>query len=302
MTPEQYRSVAFTDVDVPLTPDALRALLTSRLAYRRTRYVIARHEGAVAIVELLRPDEEDLFGPVTDVRVLAGPDETVLVERPDVDTGVPSQLARVALEHPDARGVVVRGRYQHVNFILDEVPRRVHVLDVAPPRPAKLVDQVERLLDTAEELPATLCVPQVVDLDDLARRHPADHYLLPCRGGGITVPDAAVSYLDEVPPPADWTLIGCERSRQIHDHFYPDRAADVPQVDLCPAKLATTLPLPPGDARLTKCCLLETHVETRGDTVVVPWGATFAQVAEGLRAASDLAATRTAETVEDATR
>lgn len=45
----------------------------------------------------------------------------------------------------------------------------------------------------------------------------------------------------------------------------------------------------PGEARLTKCCLLEESIETRGDTVVVPWGASFTLVAEGLAAASELA-------------
>ena len=34
---------------------------------------------------------------------------------------------------------------------------------------------------------------------------------------------------------------------------------------------------------MTKCCLLEEHVERDGQTVVVPWGATFAHLREGLR-------------------
>jgi len=85
-------------------------------------------------------------------------------------------------------------------------------------------------------------------------------------------------------------LIGCQRSRDIHDHFYPDRAPALTQLDICPAALAARRPpLPPGEARLTKCCLLEEHVETRGDTVVVPWGASFVLVADGLARASELA-------------
>jgi hypothetical protein len=44
-----------------------------------------------------------------------------------------------------------------------------------------------------------VCVPQVVDLEDLAAAAPARHYLLPCRGGGMSVPGAMISYLDEVP-------------------------------------------------------------------------------------------------------
>ncbi|WP_433499184.1 DUF7714 family protein [Sphaerimonospora sp. CA-214678] len=295
MIPYQYRTVAFTDVAVDLDGDSLRTFFLSRQIYRRTRFVVARNRDAYAVVELT-PTPGDggaatgLFIDVGDVRVLAGPDETAFVDRPDIDTAVPGQLLRAARDVPDApRCVIVRGRYEHVNFILDPTPRRVHVLDVAPPWPAKLYDQVQRVADTAEELPATECVPQVVDLEEIAAAEPAEHYLLPCRGGGMSVPGAEISYLDEVPQRADWVLIGCARSRAIHDHFYPDKAGNVRQIDICPITLAAGLPLPPGEARLTKCCLLEENVETRGDTVVVPWGASFSLVAEGLAAASELA-------------
>jgi hypothetical protein len=293
MIPSQYRSVAFTDVDVPLEAEPLREHLLSRQAYRRTRFVIARHEGQVALVEIVKAGETALFERVVDVRLLAGPHETVLLERPDLDTAVPSQLARAALDAPGRRCVVVRGRYEHVNFVLDPAPVRVHVLDVAPPWPAKLVDQVNRVLDTAEELPATTVVPEVVDLQEVVRAEAsARHYLMPCRGGGIAVPGADVSYLDQVPAPDEWTLVGCARSRAIHDHFYPGLAGSVRQIDICPAALGARRPLPAGDARLTKCCLLEDHVETSGDTVLVPWGASFALVSEGLQAAAALATPR----------
>lgn len=291
MIPQQYRTVAFTDVPVPLTESALRDLLLARQVYRRTRFIVARDsDGRVALVEVIKATEEDLFVDVAEVRLVAGPDECVFVDRPDIDTAVPSQLAEAAAEtDPGARCVVVRGTYEHVNFILDEPRRRVHVLDVAPPWPAKLYDQAQRVLRTAEEIPAVEVVPQVVDLEDMAASHPADHYLLPCRGGGMTVGEATISYLDEVPPAADWLQLGCARSQAIHDHFYPDQAATVERVDICPANLAKTLPLPPGEVRVTKCCLLEEHIETRGDTVVVPWGSSFGLVGEGLARAAALA-------------
>lgn len=289
LIPHQYRAVSVTDVPVDLDEESLRRFLASRPVYRRTRFVVARNGDRFAVAEVTKAGEEELFVDVTDVRVLALPHETVFVERPDIDTAVPSQLLRAAAG-TGARCVVVRGRYEHINFILDPAPRRIHVLDVAPPWPAKLYDQVTRVADTAEELPAVECVPQIVDLARLAAAEPAAHYLFPCRGGGVTVPGARTSYLDEVPPPDDWVLLGCARSRAIHDHFYPGKAAGLRQVDTCPAALASRTPLPPGEARLTKCCLLEEHIETRGDTVVVPWGASFTLVAQGLAAAAELAA------------
>jgi hypothetical protein len=284
--PDRYREVSVLDVDVPLEIDALRALLTSRPVYRRTRYVVARARGATALVEVSTIAGTALFHDVADIRLLAGPDETTYLHRPDLDTGVPSQLVKAAQDAPRSRCVVVEGRYGHVSFVLDPVPVRLHVLDVAPPWPAKLVDQVDRVLETADDLPALLPLPRVVELPDLLPDVSGGHYLLQCRGGGMDVPGASVSYLDEVPPRADWTLLGCARSRAIHDFLY-DGA--VPQIDTCPRTLARDIEVPQGEVLLLKCCLLEEHIERDGQTVVVPWGATFGHLREGLDAAVELA-------------
>ena len=310
LVPAQYREVSVAEVPVPLEEGALRAYLTGRDVYRRTRYVIARNGGACMLAEVTKQSEQPLFSPVTSVTVLARADETVLVDAPDVDTAVPTQLARAAAEHaPGARCVIVRGRYGHVSFILDPAPVRIRVLEVVPPWPPKLVDQLRRVLDVAEDLPPVELVPELVDLRDLAARRPAARYLFPCRAGqgapdgalpapGGTTPQnlprtggstppyppgppvAKVSYLDEIPPREPWTLVGCARSRAIHDWFYGD---EVPQVDMCPRNLAG--PDDAGGPLLTKCCLLEDRVACDGDTVVVPWGASLAQISEGLRLA-----------------
>jgi hypothetical protein len=102
----------------------------------------------------------------------------------------------------------------------------------------------------------------------------------------MDVPGATVSYLDEVPPRQDWTLLGCARSRAIHDFLYD---GPVTQIDTCPRTLARDIDVPPGEVLLLKCCLLEEHIETEGQTVVVPWGATFKHLRDGLEAAVALA-------------
>lgn len=286
LLPDRYREVSVTDVDVPLEMGPLRSLLTSRPVYRRTTYLVVRHEGRAALVEVDKHAGEGLFWDVTGVRLLAGPDETAWVVRPELDPGIPSDLARAAAEVPGARCVVLEGRYGHVSFVLDSTPVRLHVLDVAPPYPAKLLDQVERVLGTAEDLPGILPLPQVVELGDLVPDGASGDYLLPCRGGGMQVPGTTVHYLDEVPPRRDWTLLGCARSQQIHTALYDE---PVRQVDTCPRTLARSVDLGPREVLLTKCCLLEEHVEVDGRTVVVPWGASFAHLREALDVAVDLA-------------
>jgi hypothetical protein len=282
--PDRYREVSVTDVDVPLEGGPLHELLTARPVYRRSDYMVVRRGGQAALVKLVRGAETGLFAPLEDLELLAGPAETVYLHRPDLDTGVPSALLAAAAEVPAARCVVVEGAYGHVSFVLDPAAVRVHVLDVVPPHPAKLLDQLQRVLETADDVPGVQLVPHVVELADLLPPEPAGAYLLPCRGGGMEVPGAAVAYLDEVPPRADWTLLGCARSRAIHDHLYRDSGTHPPvrQIDICPRHLARCADVPAGEALVTKCCLFEDRNEIDGRTVVTPWGASFGQLREAL--------------------
>jgi hypothetical protein len=276
--PGQYRQVSVSEVDFPLDEDRLRRHFLGREVYRRTRYAVVRNHGRTAIVGVETDGQDRLMATVTGVEILAPADDCAFFTAPDVDTAVPSALAEAARHlSGGARGVVVEGRYHHVSFILDPAPLPVRVTEVVPPAPAKLADQAARVLAMAEALPPIELVPDVVDMTALARQHPAPRYLLPCRGSGVVIDGAQVEFLDERPPRQEWTLIGCARSRALHQWFY----GDVPEtVEMCPR----LRPRPAGTATLTKCCLLEDRNETEGDAVVVPWGASLDQVRAGLAA------------------
>ena len=174
--PSQYRNVSVADIPVPLDEPSVRGYLLGRPAYRRTRYLVARHGSASAVLEVSKESEQPLFSPITAVALVAAVEETAFVDAPEADTAIPSQLARVAAERaPQARCVIVRGRYGHVSFIADPAPVRVTVVEVVPPRPAKLVDQLTRVLDLAEDLPPVELVPDLVDLAELAGSRPSGH-------------------------------------------------------------------------------------------------------------------------------
>lgn len=282
VVPGEYRGVAVSSVDCELDEDALRRHFMGREAYRRTRFIVVRNGSQTAIVLVRKESDDPLFAPIASVQLLVGPSECAYVEDAEVDTAIPTALARAALKHaPGHRGVVIQGRYAHVSFIIDPAPLRVTVREVVPPYPAKLFDQTRRLLDVAEHLPPIELIADVVELDALAAGTPSTSYLLPCRGGGVSFDGTAVvgagaAYLDERPEHRDWTLIGCERSQQIHQWFYGDRA---PQVDICPRRRTGGV-----GAILTKCCLLEKHIEIDDGRVIVPWGASLGQISEALTA------------------
>jgi hypothetical protein len=343
LVPARYRNVSVASVPVSLAEDSLRAHFAGRPAYRHTRYIVAQRIGATgagqpaAVVEVAKRSTAPLFSEITTVSMIAGPGETAFVDAPAADTGVPTILGRIAAERaPGARCVIVRGRYGHVGFIADPAPVRIRVVEVVPPRPAKLVDQASRVLELAEDLPPVELAPELTDLAALAGSSPSAHYLFPCRAGAeagkagavdartvdartvdarsadarsadartadartadarsadartrdaetrdtgeAAIDDAAVSYLDEIPPRADWTLVGCARSRAIHDWFYDGQA---PVVDICPRNLARPAAAERAGPVLTKCCLLEDKILVEDGLVVVPWGASLDQIREGL--------------------
>lgn len=278
VVPGAYRGVSVAEVDIPLDPANVERHFLGRECYRRTRFIVVRKGTETALVRVDGADRTPLFSPITEVELLAGPEETAFLDRPDLDTAVPSQLARAATE-PEAAGarcLIVHGRYGHVSFLLDPHPVRIRVREVVPPRPAKLLEQAQRVLELAEELPPAVLVPELIKLDDLAPAR--GDVLLPCRGSGIDLAGRQQWFLDERPRHRDWTLLGCTRSQQIHEWFYG--RAPAASVDLCPRRLG-----PSNDAGalvLTKCCLHESDVTYEPGVAVVPWGATLGEVRHAL--------------------
>jgi hypothetical protein len=272
-----YRGVSVQAAPA-LDEASLRAWLLGRRVYRRTEFVVAEHGGEHAVVQVERaPDGGEILAAVLDVRVLAGPGDVVFLADPAVDTGNASQMARAALAcGRAARVYVVQGRFEHVNFIVAPAPLRVRVVEVVPPEPPKLLEMARAVVDYDEDLPPVELQLAPIDLRELAAAHPADHYLFPCRCSGLDA-GVPVDFLDAGPPEAAaWTLVGCERSRQIHVALYGREPAA--RVEFCPRELTTT-----DGPTLLKCCLLERGLERSGSSMIVPWGTTLEEVRQALR-------------------
>ncbi|WP_052757541.1 DUF7714 family protein [Sphingobium chungbukense] len=274
--PTRYRQVAISSDVESLEPTWLEQHFLGREAYMRTRFIVARLGEECALVEVDRPESKALFSDITGVRVIAPAASCRYFYEPEIDTAIPSQLALVAVQHPDVPCVIVEGQYGHVSFILNPAPLLLNVFDIVPPFPSKLVDQVERVLAVAEDLPPIVPVPVLVDSRDELAAHvnplPAE-VLVPCRGSGLVFADTKVSYLDERPREVDWILLGCDRSQQIHRWFY-GKQANV--VDICPTKFLGKH-LDPART-LTRCCLMQEGVEARELATYVPWGCSLDEV------------------------
>jgi len=275
--PGRYRGVSVTRVGGSLDEASVRALLVGRRAYFKTRFVVARSDRRTALLRVVKAEGGGLFSEIKDVEMLASPEETAYVEAPEVDTGIPSELARIARESAaDRRAVVVHGRYEHVNFIIGADPLRIRVREVVPPYPPKLLDQALRILAVREDLPPIELVPDLVQLADVARANPATDYLLPCRGSGFAIDGAGVHFLDQHPHQVPWTMLGCTRSQQIHNEFYGD---DPLRISICPLERTE-----PDGPTLAKCCLQDDEIAIEKEVVSVPWGSSMERVSQALDA------------------
>jgi len=259
-----YRGVSVQDAP-GLDEATLRTWLIGRRVYRRTEFVVAARGDGHAVVQVEHPVGDDILAAVSDLRIVGAPDEVAFVVDPSVDTGNASQMARAAR----ARVTVVQGRFEHVNFIVEPAPLRIRVVEVVPPEPPKLVEMARSVVDYDEDLPPVDLQFEPIDLRELA---PGERTMYPCRCSGLEG-----EFLDAGPPEmGDWTLIGCERSRQIHLALYGAEPRE--RVDFCPRVAAS-----PDGATLMKCCLYERGVRRDGASMVVPWGAALDEVREALR-------------------
>jgi hypothetical protein len=275
-----YRGLSVQEVEVPLTEVDLVPFLLGREVYRRTDYLVLRNHGETALVAVRKASTEPLFSPVIEARVLAVPAQVVSISSPETDVGNATALARAAVAHrrDGVRAYVVQGRYEHVNFIWEPAPVRIRVVEVVPPEPPKLYAMAEQVVAYDEDLPPIDLILDAVDIRQLAVANPSPRYLLPCRGSGVDL-DGEVAFLDTRPAQRqDWLMIGCDRSLQLHRHFYGD---EPPRADICPRRRAQT-----SAPTLAKCCLLERGVEVDGSTAVVPWGSNLDEIRTALRSLS----------------
>nr|BBD50138.1 hypothetical protein [Haliea sp. ETY-M] len=273
-----YRGVSVQPYEGAMTEAAITEHLRGKEAYRRTEFIVL-HSAANehALVAVATKERESLFSPIEWLEVVALPETCHFVVDPDCDPANPTALAKVAEKAgvSSAETLICQGVCDHVNFLHKPDPLVIRVVEVVPPQPPKLFHMVEHVLSYAE-LPPIRVELQTIDIEQLAKQQPAESYLVPCRSGGLDALPAPVHFLDERPENREpWTMVGCERSLQFHQHYYGD---EPPRIEMCPRALARD----DGVPTMLKCCLLEFEFETAGNIKIVPWGSDLRLVERAL--------------------
>lgn len=275
--PLPYNRISVREVEFPLNETTIRSALLGKEAYFETDYVVFRRGAECAVAGLLKDRPAGLFALIRAVEIVALPDSCRWIEDFTVDTGNPSALAEKA--HASGTGaadtLVVNGRYEHVNFIHRPRSKVLHVFDVSPPTPPRLVDLTQQVI-AYQNFPATRLAPHVKSILELTRHVRNKPLLFPCGVSEFKTRSNAF-YLDQRPARQDWVLAGCERSAAIHRRLYGE---DCPRIELCPRKLFSV----DSGLAIMRCCMVEQRVELSDRVAVVPWGTDRSLIEQGCRA------------------
>jgi len=166
LIPEHCRDVGIKDVDFPLDPESIMKAWKGKRIYFRTKYLVLRNGDKHSVLGVRSTADGDM-NDVDDIDIISLPDETVWVEDAEIDVLSPTQLVRVALQHP-GKTVVVKGAFDHVSFVKDPEVKRIRVFDVVPPA-SKLVSLVRSIVDSQAISVAVDVEEDLVDMNVLGR-------------------------------------------------------------------------------------------------------------------------------------
>ncbi|MCQ2084652.1 MAG: hypothetical protein MJZ21_00720 [archaeon] len=271
------KDISVRSVDCELTRDNIVALLSDWNAYKRAAHLVLEHNGSYAVIRIEKTMGEGLFGKVGKFEIVALPEETVYIERPELDVlNIPS-LARLQLEFP-GKAVVVKGLFSHISFLKDLHPLRLRALDSVPPHPSKMGYLTKVALASGYiDLPVVI-EEQILDFAEESKKAETEMVMFPCEGSG-TKGDRPYLYLDKVPDikGKDITLVGCNLSKRIFDELY---GIEIPFINVCPKDHVPD----DGVKTIVKCCRVKHGYQIDGNTVMVPWGATVPEVVDAINA------------------
>ena len=222
---------------------------------------------------------EGFLRKARDVRKIAAADEVLVYEGP-ADITNRSFLIKKAAElcHGKINTVVFRGIDRHYNFVQAPDPEAlspVDVFDVAPPWPAWLAHNVQRL-DEAGMFGELMLDFRYHVTDLKTYEDPARTTIFPCRASGLK--GLFLDSLDEEPRGAV-KLVGCNTSKLVFEARYPGKKYE--HVNVCP--LSGCLPVRPF---ILRCCQSDRLglKEINGvKGIVVHWGANPREIYDAIK-------------------
>ncbi len=247
--------------------------------YFSSQYVIVFETRDSCEIYAVQSEGEGFIHTRSSMQKISGTGET-LVYGELVDITNRSHLIKKALElcNDQINTVVFKGVDRHYTFVhkpSTEGLVDVDVFDVAPPWPAWLAYNVDRLDENGMfgELGLVFHY-HVLDLKDF--EDPKRTTIFPCRASGLC--GLFLDSLDEEPK-GDVRLVGCNTSRAVFETRYPLKKFE--HVNICP--LSTLAPSRPFILRCCQSDKLGIKQVNGIKGVVVHWGANPRETYEAIK-------------------
>jgi hypothetical protein len=268
------KDVSVKDVDITLTEENIRSLMSEWTAYTRADYLVLRNGNDHATLKIIKEKGIELFRKVETFEIISMPCDTVFEDISDADVVNVAVMAEIQSRHP-GKTVVVRGLFSHISFISKMETLRLNVIDSIPPSPSKLGSLVRRALSTGFIEHPIVPEDTIIDMVEKVADVETEAVMFPCKVSNLTA-DIPVYFLDEFPSlDHEVTLIGCSLSERIFGSLYKKA---VKFISICPADH-----IPDANVRsIVKCCKIKDGHKIDGNIAKVPWGATVPEVVNAI--------------------
>ena len=235
--PRHCSKVCFRRVSFPLTKENVERESFGKIVLSNTKYIVLTDGLQWTVARILKSTAAEkyrLLKRIESIEIISSPEDTGFVKDPTVNVDNPSYMARIA-ENQGKQTVVVHGRFDHISFISNEKPVPLAVFDFIPPNPPKLIELVERALDTGRIRKPIKIVPNILDLYKLAKASKKPFVMFPCHAGDSNCGKNILSLVGTPNissiPIENIVLIGCDVSLRTFQSVYRKKPTFI---DMCP--------------------------------------------------------------------
>ncbi|MFQ6050489.1 MAG: hypothetical protein ACE5K4_02230 [Candidatus Hydrothermarchaeota archaeon] len=261
--PEHCRFVSLKKVKINLRDrEEIKRSLKNKEAYFSSKYIVLLNEKSndAAIVETELAGK-GFIQKIINLSIISMPEETSVIKRP-IDVRCKSELITTAYKEAkksNAKAVVVFGEHEHMNFVIDPLDsniKKIQVIDVVPPFPSKLMEDITYLRRCGLIKEKDFFIDfelNAINLIEKGRKYIAKNTLLlfPC-DIGITKNElnGNFAFLTDVQEVKENNvLIGCEVSKMVFEEKFNEKFI---HENICPREVAKEIVRHPF---ILRCCL-----------------------------------------------
>ncbi|MGQ9722149.1 MAG: DUF7714 family protein [Candidatus Jordarchaeum sp.] len=239
--------------------------LKGKKVFHTTKYILAQSPTGFTVYEI-KTLGNNLIKTITSAILLSTEQETQIAELPKIDPTQKTEVIKAAIKHlkKDTKAIVFKSKFEHIGIALFESPNTIiGIIDITPPKPAKLEDQVQYAKKQQYVRKDTIFKIKIIDiLNETTQTKPP--IIFPCSATTEREFLFLDTDADKITPLKDPVLVvGCPITFETVKELNPK--IKMKKIDICPAHIArkeTTS----NDFQIVRCC----RASTQGTQIYSP--------------------------------